>query len=88
MVDGVAFRITTEGSASVPPAAQTNQAAATPESHEPVVTPPSQTAGQTPAAQEPGEVSGQESVGFQVCGTALFLPLLVVVGLGISRRKR
>ena len=88
VVDGVAFRITTEGSDSVPPAAQTNQAVATPESQEPVVTPPSQTAGQTPAAREPGEVSGQESVGFQVCGTALFLPLLVVVGLGISRRKR
>jgi len=90
VVDGAAYRITAEGATDVPPVDEAGQTAdATPAAYPAVdETPVTQENGATPTAQQPGEVSGQEGVGFQVCGLGLILPLLGLAGFRASRRRR
>lgn len=90
VVDGTAYQITAEGAGDAPPVNEAGQTAdASPAAPLPGATPaPAATAVATPPADAPDGTNGQAGVGFQVCGLGLILPLLVLGGLRVSRRRR
>ena len=87
VVDGVAYRITTEGDT----ATEVTLPATTPESEQPIAQGEATPAPfPTPISDEATPSGGVEAFGVGVpgCASAMLLPLLAVVGLGWSRRRR
>ena len=87
VVDGVAYRITTEGDT----ATEVTLPATTPESEQPIAQGEATPAPfPTPISDEATPSGGVEAFGVGVpgCAPAMLLPLLAVVGLGWSRRRR
>jgi Ca-activated chloride channel family protein len=87
VVDGVAYRIATEGDA----ATEVTLPATTPESEEPIAQGEATPAPfPTPISDEATPSGGVEAFGISVpgCASALLLPLVVLGGLGWSRRRR
>jgi hypothetical protein len=87
VVDGAAYRITSEGEAT----GAVTLPATTPESGQPIAQSEATPAPfPTPIEGEATPAGGMEvfGVGVPGCASALLLPLLAVVGLGAARRRR